>query len=39
MLSYARYDEGIENLAGVPMGERKDGTFPDGTIGYLVNKA
>ena len=32
-------DEGIEILTGVPAGERqKDGTYPDGTINYLVDK-
>ncbi len=32
-------DEGIEVLTGVPAGERKpDGTYPEGTVNYLVNK-
>jgi predicted ATP-dependent protease len=32
-------DEGIEILTGVPAGERqKDGTYPEGTINYLVDK-
>ena len=32
-------DEGIEILTGVLAGERqKDGTYPDGTINYLVDK-
>jgi lon-related putative ATP-dependent protease len=32
-------DEGIEVLTGVPAGDRqKDGTYPEGTINFLVNK-
>ena len=32
-------DEGIEVLTGVPAGERQaDGTFPEGTVHYLVEK-
>ena len=32
-------DEGIGIITGVPAGERqKDGTYPDGTINYLVDK-
>ena len=32
-------DEGIEVLTGVPAGERrKDGTFKEGTVNYLVDK-
>jgi len=32
-------DEGIEFLTGVPAGERQeDGSFPEGTVNYLVNK-
>jgi lon-related putative ATP-dependent protease len=32
-------DEGIEVLTGVPAGVRqKDGSYPEGTINYLVNK-
>ncbi len=32
-------DEGIEILTGVPAGERqKDGTYPEGTVNYLVDK-
>ncbi|MFH1032623.1 MAG: AAA family ATPase [Chloroflexota bacterium] len=32
-------DEGIEILTGIPAGERKkDGTYPEGTVNYLVNK-
>ena len=32
-------DEGIEILTGTPAGERqKDGTYPDGTVNYLVDK-
>lgn len=32
-------DEGIEILTGVPAGEKRDdGTWPDGTINYLVDK-
>lgn len=32
-------DEGIEILTGVPAGERQaDGSYPDGTINYLVDK-
>lgn len=32
-------DEGIEVLTGVPAGEKKkDGTYPEGTVNYLVNK-
>jgi len=32
-------DEGIEVLTGVPAGERQsDGTFPEGTVNYLVDK-
>jgi predicted ATP-dependent protease len=32
-------DEGIEILTGVPAGERQpDGSYPDGTINYLVNQ-
>ena len=32
-------DEGIEVLTGVPAGKRKpDGTFPEGTVHYLVDK-
>ena len=32
-------DEGIEILTGVPAGEKKeDGTWPEGTINYLVDK-
>jgi predicted ATP-dependent protease len=32
-------DQGIEILTGVPAGERqKDGTYPEGTINYLVDK-
>lgn len=31
--------EGIEILTGVPAGERqKDGTYPEGTVNYLVDK-
>ena len=32
-------DEGIEILTGVPAGERQeDGTFPEGTVSYLIDK-
>jgi predicted ATP-dependent protease len=32
-------DEGIEILSGVPAGERqKDGTYPEGTVNYLVDR-
>jgi lon-related putative ATP-dependent protease len=32
-------DEGVEVLTGVPAGQRqKDGTYPEGTVNYLVNK-
>jgi predicted ATP-dependent protease len=32
-------DDGIEILTGIPAGERQaDGSYPDGTINYLVNK-
>jgi predicted ATP-dependent protease len=32
-------DEGIEILTGIPAGERqKDGTYPESTVNYLVNK-
>jgi predicted ATP-dependent protease len=32
-------DEGIEVLTGVPAGKRRpNGTFPEGTVHYLVNK-
>jgi len=32
-------DEGIELLTGVPAGERRpDGTYPEGTVHYLVDK-
>jgi predicted ATP-dependent protease len=32
-------DEGIETLTGVPAGDRqKDGTYPEDTINYLVDK-
>lgn len=32
-------DEGIEVLTGIPAGEkRKDGTYPEGTINFLVDK-
>ncbi len=32
-------DEGIEILTGAPAGERqKDGTYPEGTVNYLVDK-
>ena len=32
-------DEGIEFLTGVPAGERQpDGSYPEGTVNYLVNK-
>ena len=32
-------DEGIEVLTGVPAGDRQeDGTFPEGTVHYLVEK-
>jgi lon-related putative ATP-dependent protease len=32
-------DQGIEILTGIPAGERKpDGTYPEGTINYLVSK-
>jgi predicted ATP-dependent protease len=32
-------DDGIEILTGTPAGERKkDGTYPRGTVNYLVNK-
>jgi lon-related putative ATP-dependent protease len=32
-------DEGIEVLTGVPAGERRaDGTFPEGTVNYLVDR-
>ena len=32
-------DEGIEILTGVPAGERRpNGTFPEGTVNYLVDK-
>jgi lon-related putative ATP-dependent protease len=32
-------DEGIEVLTGVPAGERnEDGTYPEGTVNYLVDK-
>ncbi|MCX5719015.1 MAG: ATP-dependent protease, partial [Nitrospirae bacterium] len=32
-------DEGIEILTGVPAGEKQmDGTFPEGTVNYLVDK-
>ncbi len=32
-------DEGIEILTGVPNGDRRrDGTFPDGTLSYIVEK-
>ncbi|NLC11029.1 MAG: hypothetical protein GX767_02080 [Firmicutes bacterium] len=31
--------EGLEILTGLPAGERqKDGTFPEGTINYLVSR-
>ncbi|MBI4317486.1 MAG: AAA family ATPase [Chloroflexi bacterium] len=33
-------DEGVEILTGIPAGERKvDGTYPDGTVNSLVDKA
>ncbi len=32
-------DEGIEILTGLPMGERKEGRFPEGSISALVEKA
>ncbi len=32
-------NEGIEILTGVPAGERQnDGTYPEGTVNYLVDK-
>ncbi|OPY36424.1 MAG: Archaeal Lon protease [Methanoregula sp. PtaU1.Bin051] len=32
-------DEGIEFLTGVPAGERQpDGSYPEGTVNYLVNR-
>jgi lon-related putative ATP-dependent protease len=32
-------DEGIEVLTGIPPGERQqDGTYPEGTVNYLVNR-
>jgi lon-related putative ATP-dependent protease len=32
-------DEGIEILTGVPAGERRDdGTYPEGTVNYLVDR-
>ena len=32
-------DEGIEVLTGVSAGERQqDGTYPEGTVNYLVDK-
>jgi len=32
-------DEGMEVLSGVEAGERKeDGTYPEGSINFLVNK-
>ncbi|HMK16373.1 MAG TPA: hypothetical protein VK450_05580 [Methanomicrobiales archaeon] len=32
-------DEGIEVLTGVPAGNRgKDGSYPEGTVNYLVDK-
>ena len=32
-------DQGIELLTGVPAGEpQEDGTWPEGTVNYLVNK-
>jgi predicted ATP-dependent protease len=32
-------DQGIEILTGVPAGERQpDGTYPEGTINFLVDK-
>src|SRR5208337_3129653 len=37
--SVATIDEGIEILTGVAAGERgEDGSYPDGTINYLVDK-
>ena len=37
--SASNIDEGIEILTGVPAGERQeDGTYPEGTINYLVDK-
>jgi lon-related putative ATP-dependent protease len=37
--SVSTIEEGIEILTGVPAGEmREDGTYPEGTINYLVNK-
>ncbi len=32
----ATIDEGIEILAGIPAGERADGSYPEGTINYRV---
>lgn len=31
-------DEGIEILTGIPAGEKADGTYPEGTVNYLVDK-
>lgn len=31
-------DEGIEILTGMPMGERREGRFPEGCIGFLVDR-
>jgi lon-related putative ATP-dependent protease len=37
--SVSTIEEGIEILTGVPAGEmREDGSYPEGTINYLVNK-
>jgi predicted ATP-dependent protease len=37
--SASTIDEGVEILTGVAAGERqKDGTYPEGTINYLVDK-
>ncbi len=37
--SISRVEEGIEILTGMPAGElQSDGTYPDGTIFYLVDK-
>ncbi len=37
--SIEHIDEGIEILAGIPAGKVKDdGTYPEGTINYLVEK-
>ncbi len=34
-----KIDEGVEVLTGVPAGEmRKDGSYPEGTVNYLVQK-